>query len=147
MFDIGAQELLVIIVVAVIVIGPKELPTALRTAGRWMGKVRRVSNHFRAGVETMIREAEMEEMEKKWKEQNERVMAEHPSAEMQPINAETMAPAGVNKPKDGEQEEAPPASSAESKPADAQPAESAEPAEAGGADRGEEPQLPLGEAK
>ena len=139
MFDIGAQELLVIIVVAVIVIGPKELPTALRTAGRWMGKVRRVSNHFRAGVETMIREAEMEEMEKKWKEQNERVMAEHPSAEMQPINAETMAPAGVNKPK-AETEEAP-AASAESKAADTQPAEPA------GADRGEEPPLPLGEAK
>jgi len=140
MFDIGAQELLVIIVVAVIVIGPKELPTALRTAGRWMGKVRRVSNHFRSGVETMIREAEMEEMEKKWKEQNERVMAEHPSAEMQPINAETMAPSGVNKPKPEETEEAP-AASAESKAADTQPAEPA------GADRGEEPQLPLGGAK
>jgi len=139
MFDIGAQELLIIIVVAVIVIGPKELPTALRTAGRWMGKVRRVSNHFRAGVETMIREAEMEEMEKKWKEQNERVMAEHPSAEMQPINAETMAPSGVNKPKAGEGEA--PAGSDESKPADAEPAEPA------GADRGEEPQLPLGGAK
>jgi len=139
MFDIGAQELLVIIVVAVIVIGPKELPTALRTAGRWMGKVRRVSNHFRAGVETMIREAEMEEMEKKWKEQNERVMAEHPSAEMQPINAETMAPAGVNKPKPEEGEA--PAASAQSKAADTQPAEPA------GADRGEEPQLPLGGAK
>jgi sec-independent protein translocase protein TatB len=140
MFDIGAQELLIIIVVAVIVIGPKELPTALRTAGRWMGKVRRVSNHFRSGVETMIREAEMEEMEKKWKEQNERVMAEHPSAEMQPINAETMAPSGVNKPKPEEKEEAP-AASAESKAADAEPAQPA------GADRGEEPQLPLGGAK
>lgn len=141
MFDIGAQELLVIIVVAVIVIGPKELPTALRTAGRWMGKIRRVSNHFRAGVETMIREAEMEEMEKKWKEQNEKIMAEHPSAEMQPIDAQTMAPAGVNKPKAGETDEEappPPAASAESKPADARPAE---------ADRGEEPQLPLGETK
>ena len=144
MFDIGAQELLIIIVVAVIVIGPKELPTALRTAGRWMGKVRRVSNHFRSGVETMIREAEMEEMEKKWKEQNEKIMAENPSAEMQPINAETMAPAGVNKPKAEEGEEAPPEGSAESKAADAEPAQPAEPADA---DRGEEPQLPLGEAK
>lgn len=144
MFDIGAQELLIIIVVAVIVIGPKELPTALRTAGRWMGKVRRVSNHFRAGVETMIREAEMEEMEKKWKEQNEKIMAETPSAEMQPINAETMAPAGVNKPKAEEAEakaDGPPASSAESRAANT------EPAGADGADRSEEPQLPLGEAK
>lgn len=79
MFDIGAQELLVIAVVAVLVIGPKDMPLALRTAGRWMGKMRRISGHFRAGIDTMIREAEMEEMEKKWREQNERIMREHPA--------------------------------------------------------------------
>lgn len=79
MFDIGATELLVIVIVAVIVIGPKDLPLALRTAGRWMGKIRRVSGHFRSGIETMIREAEMEEMEKKWREQNAKIMAEHPA--------------------------------------------------------------------
>ncbi len=78
MFDIGASELLLIVIVAVVVIGPKDLPRALRTAGRWISKVRRTSNHFRAGIETMIREAEMEEMEKKWREQNARIMAEHP---------------------------------------------------------------------
>lgn len=78
MFDIGATELLLIVIVAVVVIGPKDLPRALRTAGRWIGKVRRTSNHFRAGIETMIREAEMEDMEKKWREQNARIMAEHP---------------------------------------------------------------------
>ena len=78
MFDIGASELLLIVIVAVVVIGPKDLPLALRTAGRWIGKVRRVSGHFRAGVETMIREAELAEMEKKWREQNEAIMREHP---------------------------------------------------------------------
>lgn len=82
MLDVGAQELLLIVVVAVIVIGPKELPMALRTAGRWIGKMRRISNHFRSGIETMIREAEMEEMEKKWQEQNRRVMEQHPQVEM-----------------------------------------------------------------
>lgn len=81
MFDIGATELLVIVIVAVIVIGPKDLPLALRTAGRWIGKIRRVSGHFRTGIETMIREAEMEEMEKKWREQNAQIMAEHPAVE------------------------------------------------------------------
>lgn len=86
MFDIGAQELLVIVVVAILVIGPKDMPAALRTAGRWIGKVRRVSNHFRAGVETMIREAEMEEMEKKWQEQNRRVMEQHPDATIDAAN-------------------------------------------------------------
>ena len=70
MFDIGPTELLLIVIVAVIVIGPKDLPLALRTAGRWIGKIRKVSGHFRAGLDAMIREAEMEEMEKKWREQN-----------------------------------------------------------------------------
>lgn len=78
MFDIGASELLVIVIVAVLVIGPKELPLALRTAGRWIGKVRRVSAQFRTGFDAMVREAEMEDMEKKWKEQNARIMTEYP---------------------------------------------------------------------
>ena len=75
MFDIGASELLVIVIVAILVIGPKDMPMALRSAGRWIGKVRRVSSHFRAGIDTMIREAELEDMEKKWKAQNEAIMA------------------------------------------------------------------------
>jgi sec-independent protein translocase protein TatB len=83
MFDIGASELLLIVIVAVVVIGPKDLPAALRTAGRWMGKIRRVSGHFRAGVDAMIREAEMEDMEKKWAEQNARIMAKYPAGEAQ----------------------------------------------------------------
>lgn len=78
MLDIGPSELLLIVIVAVVVIGPKDLPLALRTAGRWIGKVRKVSGHFRSGIDAMIREAEMEEMEKKWKEQNARIMQEHP---------------------------------------------------------------------
>ena len=74
MFDIGAAELLVIIIVAVLVIGPKDMPHAMRTAGRWIGKVRKVSSHFRTGIDAMVREAELEDMEKKWKEQNEAIM-------------------------------------------------------------------------
>lgn len=74
MFDVGAGELLVIIIVAVVVIGPKDLPLAMRTAGRWIGKMRRMSAHFRSGIDTMVREAELEDMEKKWKAQNEEIM-------------------------------------------------------------------------
>ena len=89
MFDVGASELLVIAVIAIIVIGPKDMPLALRTAGRWIGKIRRVSGHFRSGIEAMIREAEMEEMEKKWREQNAQILAEHPDIatadEMEPL--------------------------------------------------------------
>ena len=82
MFGIDWQELLVIVFVAVVVIGPKDLPRAMRTAGKWIGKVRRTSNHFRAGVEAMIREAELEEMEKKWAEQNAQIMAQVPSVDL-----------------------------------------------------------------
>lgn len=97
MFGIDWQELLVIMLVAVVVIGPKDLPRAMRTAGKWIGKIRRTSNHFRAGVEAMIREAELEEMEKKWAEQNAQIMAQVPAVdlsdhEMRPLPATTPAP-------------------------------------------------------
>ncbi len=78
MFDIAPSEFLLIAIVAIVVIGPKDLPMALRTAGRWIARVRRVSNHFKSGIETMIREAEMEEMERKWREQNAAIMADNP---------------------------------------------------------------------
>lgn len=74
MFDVGAGELLVILIVAVVVIGPRDLPLAMRTAGRWIGKMRRMSAHFRSGIDAMVREAELEDMEKKWKAQNEEIM-------------------------------------------------------------------------
>jgi sec-independent protein translocase protein TatB len=74
MFDIGSGELLVILIVALVVIGPKDLPLAMRAAGRWIGKMRRISAHFRSGIDAMVREAELEEMEKKWKAQNEQIM-------------------------------------------------------------------------
>lgn len=78
MFDVGASEMLMIAIVAIVVIGPKDMPMALRTAGRWLGKIRRVSAHFRSGIDTMVREAELEEMERKWREQNEAIMKAHP---------------------------------------------------------------------
>jgi len=86
MFDVGASELLLIVIVAIIVIGPKDLPLALRTAGQWLGKIRRISGHFRSGVESMIREAELAEMEEKWRKQNEAIMTAHPTV---PDNAMT----------------------------------------------------------
>ena len=94
MFDIGSSELLLIVIVAIVVIGPKDMPRALRTAGRWIGKARRVSAHFRSGIDAMVREAELEEMERKWREQNEAIMKTHGSlgAHDQAVSAEEMAP-------------------------------------------------------
>jgi len=84
MFDVGMDEMLVIAVVAIVVIGPKDLPLALRTVGRWTAKIRKVSSHFRSGIDTMIREAELAEMEQKWREQNAAIMAAHPGPEPDP---------------------------------------------------------------
>ena len=78
--DIAPSEFLLTAAVAIVVIGPKDMPLALRTAGRWIAKIRRVSGHFRSGFEAMVREAELEDMEKKWREQNEAIMRAHPTA-------------------------------------------------------------------
>ena len=79
MFDIGAAELLVIVVVAILVIGPKDMPAAMRAAGRWIGKMRRMSSHFRAGLDEMVRQAEIEDMEAKWSQRNKDIMAKYPT--------------------------------------------------------------------
>jgi len=79
MLDIGASELLLTVIVAIVVIGPKDLPRALRTAGSWLGKIRRVSGHFRSGIEEMIRQAELQEMEEKWRQQNAAILEAHPA--------------------------------------------------------------------
>ncbi|MGL4241141.1 MAG: Sec-independent protein translocase protein TatB [Beijerinckiaceae bacterium] len=60
MFDIGGGELLVIGIVALVVIGPKELPGLLRTAGNAMGKVRRMAAEFRGQFDEAMREAELD---------------------------------------------------------------------------------------
>jgi sec-independent protein translocase protein TatB len=79
MFDIAPSEFILFALVALIVIGPKDLPKAMRVVGRFVGKARGMANQFRSGFDAMVREAELEEMEKKWKEENARIMAEHSS--------------------------------------------------------------------
>ena len=88
MFDIAPTELLIVALVALVVIGPKDLPRVMRTVGHWVGRARGMARHFRSGIDTMIREAELEEMEKKWNEENERIMRDHPQAESHTHKAE-----------------------------------------------------------
>ena len=64
MFDIGWTELVVIGVVALIAIGPKELPGALRALGQWMGKIRRMAGEFQGHFNEAMREAEMADLKK-----------------------------------------------------------------------------------
>ena len=79
MFGVDTSELVLVAVLALIFIGPKDLPNALRTVGRWVGQVRGMARHFQSGIDAMIREAELEEMEQKWREENERIMREYPA--------------------------------------------------------------------
>ena len=64
MFNLGWGEIVVIGIVALIAIGPKELPTVLRTLGQWMGKVRRMANEFQGQFQEALREAEFADLKK-----------------------------------------------------------------------------------
>jgi sec-independent protein translocase protein TatB len=79
MFGVDSSELIVVAVLALLFIGPKELPRTMMTIGRWIGQIRGYARHFTAGVENVIREAELEEMDRKWREENERILAAHPA--------------------------------------------------------------------
>ena len=90
MFDVAPTELLLVAIVALVVIGPKDLPRVLRTIGQWVGKARCVAAQFRSGFDEMIRESELAEMEKKWAAENARIMAEHPA--IAPPDPDPVAP-------------------------------------------------------
>jgi sec-independent protein translocase protein TatB len=97
MFDVAPTELLLVIVVALVVIGPKDLPKAMRFVGKWIGKARGMARHFRAGLDTMMREAELEELEKQWREQNDAIMREFPRVDTEsnpPMIPATSLPPG-----------------------------------------------------
>src|SRR5215470_1654400 len=64
MFDIGWSEILIIGVVALVAIGPKELPGALKTFAYWMRQARKLAREFQSGVDDLIREAELDEARK-----------------------------------------------------------------------------------
>jgi sec-independent protein translocase protein TatB len=64
MFDIGWGELLLVGMIALIVIGPKELPTVMRTLGHWMGRVKRMASEFQGQFQEALREAEFDDLKK-----------------------------------------------------------------------------------
>lgn len=101
MFGVDGVEILVCAIAALIFIGPKQLPEAMRTVGRWVGKMRGYARHFNAGIESVMREAELEAMEKEWREQNARIMAQYPGAYSDP------EPKAADKAEDAEADEKP----------------------------------------
>jgi sec-independent protein translocase protein TatB len=75
MFDINWSELLILAVVALIVVGPKELPVLLRTLGRYAGMARRQAAEFRSHFDDAMREAEMAELREEMESVRREVMA------------------------------------------------------------------------
>ncbi|NCP11604.1 MAG: twin-arginine translocase subunit TatB [Sphingomonadales bacterium] len=98
MFDVGSSELLMIGVVALVVIGPKDLPKAMRVVGHWVGKARGLARQLRSGFDEIVRESELADLEKKWAEENARIMREFPTAdgdhEMRPQTPPPAEPGG-----------------------------------------------------
>jgi sec-independent protein translocase protein TatB len=71
LFDFGWSEILLIGTVALVFIGPKDLPKAMRVAGYWVRKARTLSREFQSGIDQMIREAELDEMRQELKKASE----------------------------------------------------------------------------
>ncbi len=64
MFDIGWPELMLIAVITVLVVGPKELPRVLRNFTMWIRRLREIASDFQSGLDDLAREAELEEIQK-----------------------------------------------------------------------------------
>jgi sec-independent protein translocase protein TatB len=89
MFDISWGELMLIGVVALIVIGPKELPSVLRMVGQWVARIRRMAAEFQSQFQEAMREAEMADLKKQVDELNE--TARGMSAHFDPLEANRTA--------------------------------------------------------
>jgi sec-independent protein translocase protein TatB len=76
MFDIGWSELFVIGIVALLVLGPEELPRAMRKAGQWAAKARGMARHFQAGIDEMVRQSELDDLRKQLRETQSKVQSE-----------------------------------------------------------------------
>lgn len=122
MFDIGWSEMGVIALVTLVVMGPKELPNALRTFAYWMKKVRGMAREFQSGVDQIIREAELDEAKKKLQAASTNLNREIEKA----IDPERQLDKALAIPTEVKA----PVAKIEAKPAEAKPAEAADAAAA-----------------
>lgn len=99
MFDIASSEFLLVMLVALVVIGPKDLPRVLSAVGKWVGKARGVAAQLRSGFDEMVRESELADLEKKWKAENDRIMQAHPAEPVFEAAAEPDVTVPAPKPK------------------------------------------------
>ncbi|WP_407189706.1 Sec-independent protein translocase protein TatB [Bradyrhizobium centrosematis] len=98
MFDIGWSELVLIGVVALIAIGPKELPGVLRTVGQWMGKARKMAAEFQGQFQEAMREAEMADLKKSFDEVKEAATGFNPLTSLQKDVSDALRVDALDKP-------------------------------------------------
>ncbi|HEX3414716.1 MAG TPA: Sec-independent protein translocase protein TatB [Stellaceae bacterium] len=130
LFDLGMSELLLIGVVALVFIGPKDLPKALRVAGFWVRKARTLSREFQSSVEQMIREAELDEMRQELKKATEIDLEKQFRETIDPTGslAESLKPPELPKFSDADLPAAPAPQAPAQPPAEMPETEAAEPA-------------------
>ena len=146
MFDIGWSELVVIAVVALIVIGPKELPGVLRTVGHYMRKIRGMASEFQGQFQEAMREAEVADLKKQFDEASSAATnftsgfdnpLENAKKEIESTFKETAAPASEAAQPASEPVTAPAPSAEIPPPPDIPAPETASPAQAGEVKRGD----------
>ncbi|MBB4259627.1 MULTISPECIES: Sec-independent protein translocase protein TatB [unclassified Bradyrhizobium] len=98
MFDIGWSELVLIGVVALIAIGPKELPGVLRMVGQWMGKARKMAAEFQGQFQEAMREAEMADLKKSFDEVKEAATSFNPLTSLQKDVSDALRVDALDKP-------------------------------------------------
>jgi sec-independent protein translocase protein TatB len=98
MFDIGWSEFVVIAVVALIAIGPKELPGVLRMVGQWMGKARKMAAEFQGQFQEAMREAEMADLKKSFDEVKEAATGFTSGNVMTSLQKDVSAALNIDKP-------------------------------------------------
>ena len=98
MFDIGWSELVLIGVVALIAIGPKELPGVLRMVGQWMGKARKMAAEFQGQFQEAMREAEMADLKKSFDEVKEAATGFNPLSSLQKDVSDALRVDALDKP-------------------------------------------------
>ncbi|SRR5258706_11952132 len=76
MLDFSLSHILIVLIVALVVVGPKDLPRLMRIAGQWMGKARRMADEFRKSFDEMARQSELDELRK----EIQNLRNEHPLA-------------------------------------------------------------------
>ncbi|MFB6417227.1 MULTISPECIES: Sec-independent protein translocase protein TatB [Bradyrhizobium] len=98
MFDIGWSELVLIGVVALIAIGPKELPGVLRMVGQWMSKARKMAAEFQGQFQEAMREAEMADLKKSFDEVKEAATGFNPLTSLQKDVSDALRVDALDKP-------------------------------------------------